>query len=248
MTGPRVAWAFLTRLPGGTHPGDERAMAAAVPWFPAVGVMVGGLLGLAWLGLVELVAPTTAALLVVGLGAALTGAFHEDGLADTADSFGGYDAERRLAIMRDSRIGTFGAFALMVGTGLKVVALARLDGPDGCLALVLAHGLGRTTALGVMWAGPEARPDGLAAAAADIPRRAVAGLVVAVLVASLAVGPSSAVAAGFLVVLAVSALALARRAYGGTTGDVLGAVEQLGEIVVLTIAAEMAVDPGWLWS
>lgn len=247
MTGPRVAWAFLTRLPGGTHPRDGRAMAAAVPWFPAVGLVVGGLLGLAWLGLVEIIAPTTAAVLVVALGAVLTGAFHEDGLADTADSFGGYDVERRLSIMRDSRIGTFGALALVVGTALKVVALARLDGTDGFVALVLAHGLGRVAALGVMWAGPEARPDGLAAAAADIPRRAVAGLGVVALVAALAVGPSTALAAGVLVLLAVSAVAVARRAYGGTTGDVLGAVEQLGEIVVLTIAAEMAADPGWLW-
>ena len=248
MTSFRVAWAFLTRLPGGSHPNDDAAMARSVPWFPIVGLVLGAVLGAAYLGLVEVVSAPLAGLLVVGLGAVLTGAFHEDGLADTADAFGGYTPERRLEIMRDSRIGTFGTLALVVATGLKVVSLASLDGPDGLAALVAAHALGRTGALVAMLAGPEARADGLAASAADLPRRPVAAVVALAGVVAVGIGPVTAIAAGASLVVAALVTVAARRRFGGTTGDVLGATEQLGEIVVLVLASELLASTGWLWT
>lgn len=223
-------------------------MGSAVPWFPIVGLVLGGLLGLAHLGLSEVLSPVPAALLTIGLGAVATGAFHEDGLADTADAFGGFTPARRLEIMRDSRIGTFGTIALVVAVALKVAALARLEGLDGLIALVLAHSLGRAAAIAVMAAGPEARTEGLAAGAADLPRGSVVAVVSIAAVVATALGPPSAVSAGVLAVVGVLSVRIARVRFGGTTGDVLGAVEQVGEIVVLTAAAELVAEQGWLWT
>jgi len=222
-------------------------MSVAVPWFPVVGAVLGAVLGLSYLGLVEVVASPLAALVVVGLGAVLTGAFHEDGLADTFDSFGGYTPARRLEIMRDSRIGTFGTLALVVATGTKVVALSSLDGLDGLGALVAAHTFGRAASLVVMRLGPEARVDGLAATSAALRSRwLVAAVAVAAIVAA-ALGPTTAVVLGVLVLLVFASTRFARHQFGGTTGDVLGAVEQLGEIAALVVVSEMVVTQGWLW-
>ena len=90
----RHAWAFLTRLPGGAHPADERGLGMSVPWFPVVGAVIGLMIGMVWLGMNELVSPLTSATIAVMVGVMITGAFHEDGLADTADSLGGYTPER----------------------------------------------------------------------------------------------------------------------------------------------------------
>ena len=247
MKSARLAWAFLTRLPGGRHPAAGESMTAATPWFPVVGLVLGGLLGVAYRALTEITSPVISALTVVGLGAIATGGFHEDGLADTFDSAGGYTIERRLEIMRDSRIGTFGTLALVVATGLKVAALSQLDGPDGAVALMAAHSLGRGAALVVMAAGPEARTEGLAATSAGLRGRAIPTVVLACVVAATALGPPTAVAAGALALLAVASVWQARRWLGGTTGDVLGAVEQLAEIATLVVLAEIVAETGWLW-
>lgn len=247
MTSARIAWSFLTRLPGGAHPGPSDSMASAVPWFPVVGLVLGAGLGAVYLGLFEITSPTVAALATIGLGALATGAFHEDGLADTFDAFGGYEPEQRLEIMRDSRIGTFGTLALVVATGLKVAGLASLDGADGLVALVVAHSAARATALLVMRAGPDARTEGLAASATDLPRTAVAGVVAVTALAGVGLGPVTAIAVAALLGVAVGAVRVARRRFGGTTGDVLGAVEQVSEIVVLLVCAELVGELGWLW-
>lgn len=248
MNSARLAWAFLTRLPGGRHPDDEHSLSRAAPWFPVVGAAVGAITGLTYLGLSEVVSPVLAALAAVGLGAAVTGAFHEDGLADTFDSFGGYDLERRLEIMRDSRIGTFGTLALVVATAAKVAALATLDGPDGLGALVLAHTFGRAVALGVMIMGPEARTEGLAAISSERRSRAAPAAVGVAVAIGLVLGPVTAVAAGALVLFALGATSFFRRHLGGVTGDALGAVEQVGEIAALIVVSEMLATAGWLWA
>ena len=244
----RHAWAFLTRLPGGAHPAGDRELGASVPWFPAVGAVIGLLLGLVWVAMGELVAPLTAATITVAAGVVMTGAFHEDGLADTADSLGGYTPERRLAIMKDSRVGTFGARALVFSVLIRVVALASLEPVEGLVALVMAHAVGRSVATLVMVTTPAATATGLGQSySAYLPRSAVLAMGAVIAGCSVVGGPAGVV--GYLLALAGAGLfvVLARRAYGGTTGDVLGAVEQVGEMAVLSAAARLVAEHGWQW-
>ena len=244
----RHAWAFLTRLPGGAHPAGDRELGASVPWFPAVGAVIGLLLGLVWVAMGELVAPLTAATITVAAGVVMTGAFHEDGLADTADSLGGYTPERRLAIMKDSRVGTFGALALVFSVLIRVVALASLEPVEGLVALVMAHAVGRSVATLVMVTTPAATATGLGQSySAYLPRSAVLAMGAVIAGCSVVSGPAGVV--GYLLALTGAGLlvVLARRAYGGTTGDVLGAVEQVGEMAVLSAAARLVAEHGWQW-
>lgn len=244
----RHAWAFLTRLPGGAHPAGDRELGASVPWFPAVGAVIGLLLGLVWVAMGELVSPLTAATITVAAGVVMTGAFHEDGLADTADSLGGYTPERRLAIMKDSRVGTFGALALVFSVLIRVVALASLEPVEGLVALVMAHAVGRSVATLVMVTTPAATATGLGQNySAYLPRSAVLAMGAIIAGCSVVGGPAGVV--GYLLALTGAGLlvVLARRAYGGTTGDVLGAVEQVGEMAVLSAAARLVAEHGWQW-
>ncbi len=179
------------------------------------------------------------ALLAVAATLAMTGALHEDGLADTADGLGGADAEQSLAIMRDSRIGTFGVLALILSVGLRAAALAAL--PDTSIAagvLIAAHATSRGLLPALMLVLDPARSDGLAASAGK-PSPTVAGIAAAIglVVALLALGVGRGIVAVLLAALAMAALAsLARRRLGGYTGDVLGAAQQVGEIVMLLVA------------
>src|SRR5882672_8254238 len=124
MGGLRAAITFLTRVPvGGCH--DD--IATAPPRFPFVGALVGALVGLVFVGAGHLVAPALAAVLALVAGALVTGAFHHDGLADTADAFGGgWNPEQRLEILQDSRHGTYGVMALVFVVVVQVAALATL--------------------------------------------------------------------------------------------------------------------------
>ena len=141
-----IATALLTRLPVGAATPADGAIAAAGWAFPLVGAGIGALCGLAFL-----VAQLTgcgnavAALLAVAAGIALTGALHEDGLADTADGFGGGSGrDDKLAIMHDSRLGSFGGVALILSIGLRGAALATMGGPiHVALALIAAHAASR---------------------------------------------------------------------------------------------------------
>ena len=187
----------------------------------------------AWIGL----PPWIAALLALGVTVWLTGALHEDGLADAADGFGGgRDRERKLAIMRDSRIGSYGVLALILSLGLRAAALAALAEPAAVMAALIAvHAAARAPLPLAMAAAPLARGSGLAAATGRpglLP--ALIALALGLAVAMLALGPAAG-AASWLVasVAAVIVLALARAQIGGYTGDVLGAIEQAGEIAAL---------------
>ena len=239
----RSCLAFYTRLPLAPAPGAPVAMFAfeRAAWaVPVAGALVGALAALAFcacdgLGLGGPVAATAA----VGTLAAATGAIHEDGLADCADGFGGgATPARKLEIMRDSRLGTYGVLALVLTTGLRAAALAHgAAAGDAAVAafLVFAGALSRTCALWPLAALPAARTDG-AGAHAGTPTRA--GLRAAALLACLAGvpsaalgGPGPALAALVLAALAAAAVtALARRQIGGQTGDVIGAAQQAAEI------------------
>ena len=179
---------------------------------------------------------------------AITGGFHEDGLADTADALGGSDRERRLEIMKDPRIGTFGALALVLSLLVRVLALGSLGPLDGLLALVAAHALGRAAATAAMIAFPAAGPDGLGQSyTAHLPRAATGAVAALAGAGAASLGLTGAVALGATVLGGALVAVSARRLFGGTTGDVLGAVEQIGEMAVLVSVARLVADHGWAW-
>jgi adenosylcobinamide-GDP ribazoletransferase len=241
----RLASAFLTRLPLGPDPLAGEVPLAAASWaFPLVGLMVGLLGGLgyaiaAWLN----IPPLPSALIAVAVTILVTGGLHEDGLADTADGLAGRDPAERLAIMRDSRIGSYGVLALVLDVGLRVAALAAIgaagQGGRVASALVAAHAVGRGFLPLVLRGLEPARKDGLGAAAGR-PDAATAwlgaGLTLPIALIALDFVPGVAALLAAAVVTAVGA-GIAQRRVGGYTGDVLGALEQGGETVVLLVAA-----------
>ncbi len=233
---------FLTRVP--VRLARPVAHERAVPWFPVAGALIGLVVGSVAAATTELLGPSLAATLGVVAGLAVTGAFHEDGLADTADAFGGgWTPEQRLEILKDSRHGTYGVAALVSSVLIRVMALAALSAPATMLAgAVAAHTLARGAAIGALVVFPPAADAGLGAGASRSARRGpiVVGLVAGLAVAVLAVGwwglPAAA-AAGLALVL-VGRLAV--RKIGGTVGDVLGAIEQVAECAVLVTLAGLA--------
>jgi adenosylcobinamide-GDP ribazoletransferase len=165
---------------------------------------------------------------------------HEDGLADTADGFGGgATAERKLEIMRDSRIGAYGACALALSFLVRWSALIALSEPRYvALALVLAHVSARALLPPFMRHVPPARQDGLASGAGTPPAQSVAiAIGIGIVCLLLGFGLIGAIVASIVLGLLTLALAkLARRQIGGQTGDVLGALEQTAEAAILLIA------------
>ena len=236
-----VATALLTRLPVGAEPG-EGAIAAAGWAFPLVGAGVGALAALAYF-LVGVLGCGSAvsALLAVGVSIVVTGAFHEDGLADTADGFGGGgDREAKLAIMRDSRHGTFGVLALVLSVGLRIASLAAIGDPvHVALALIAAHAVSRGALPVLMRLLPPARLDGLGAAAGrpSMPVMVIALIAGAVIAIAVLTPLTGAAALGLTAIALALAALLAYRQIGGYTGDVLGFFQQIAEIAMLLAAA-----------
>jgi adenosylcobinamide-GDP ribazoletransferase len=240
-----VGFLFLTRfrLPASAA-WPENALAHAAWSFPVVGAVVGLLGGGVALLAQRLGLPVPAAALL-GLAATLlaTGALHEDGLADTADGLGGGQTrERKLEIMRDSRIGSYGALALLMSLGLRAAALSTLLGGDGGIvlgAMIAAHAVSRAGLPAIMHFIDPARPGGLAAGAGrpgfdNV--RAAAVLGVLATLAGLGWWRGLAALLAALAAFAATAM-LARRQIGGYTGDVLGAAQQVAEAAVLLAAA-----------
>lgn len=237
---PLRALMLLSRLPVRGADGT-RAAASAWAW-PLVGLVVGALMAMAALLVLSLgQSPMVAALVAVALSAVVTGALHEDGLADCADGFwGGQSRERRLEIMKDSRIGSYGVLALGLVVALRVLLLAELIGAGAVWSACLVPAcLSRAAMVMVMARLPFARADGLAV---HVGRPNVVAALWAVALAAglglLAVGPGAlwACLAVAGAAWAIARLALAR--IGGQTGDVLGAVQMLGEgaaLLALTV-------------
>jgi adenosylcobinamide-GDP ribazoletransferase len=241
-----LAVALLTRIPM-PHPAAvlPDRMARAQRAFPLVGAMIGLAIGLVDRGLLAIGIPElAAAALALGAGAALTGALHEDGLADVGDGFGGgSDREAKLAIMRDSRLGTYGALVLLVSFVAKLSALASLPIATIIPALVTTHALARA-AIPVLAANmPFARDDGLGKSAGRPDSASIAIVVVLAIVIALLCLPFRGALLAVLVTAAAAAAVgwLAWRQIGGLTGDVFGAVEQVAETaVLLTLAARFS--------
>ncbi len=240
----KIALIFLTRLPLPRTEAIRSEDLARATWAnPVAGAIVGAAGGLVYLLAFTLgLAPLLSALLAVAGTILLTGALHEDGLADVADGFGGaIERERKLAIMRDSRIGTYAGIALFFSIAIRAAALATLAEPAGvAAALIAAHAGARATIPLLMRSFSRARAEGLAVDAGDPPRTSVQialalGLVVCVLMLGMA---------GIAVMLAGAGAAfamgaIARRQIGGYTGDVLGAAEQLAEAAMLIAAVAL---------
>ena len=238
----RTAIAFLTRLPvpqpqGAMPPNFVRAQRM----FPLVGAAIGGAVGLVLLGMRASGLPDlAAAALALGASALLTGALHEDGLADVADGFGGgRDPAAKLEIMRDSRLGTYGALMMMVSFVAKLSALAALPDAFVVQSLIAAHALARGVLPIMAMRMVFARKDGLAAEAGrpDSATAAIAGAS-ALVIALLSLPWIDALCAALAAAACAIGMAwLARRQIGGQTGDVLGGAEQVGETAILVLLA-----------
>ncbi len=233
---------LLTRLPVGwlVPRGAAFRPGRAVWTYPLAGLAVGAASACSFWAARRLgVPPLLAAAWSVAVAVMLTGGLHEDGLADTVDGFGGGTPERRLEIMRDSRIGSYGALSLVLSLGIRVAAISALSPGRAWAGLVLAGALSRTAMLPALVLLPPARADGLGRMVGRVPLPAsTAGLVVAAAIALACVPPVAAavaLAAALLVGLAVTAWAWRR--IGGQTGDVLGACCVLAECVLLTLVA-----------
>ncbi len=228
----RAALTFMTRLPLGGDPSDE-AIAASVKWYPLAGAVIGGCLAAVfWFGGYLFRAEVSIVLAMV-VGLALTGALHEDGLADTFDGLGaGPDRDRMLAAMKDSGIGAFGVIAVVSVLLLKFVTLAATADLLVIWVLIAAHVLSRVGVFSTLRTAPYARSNGKAGFASG-----ASGWFVVTATGALAVIPLW-MAAGWASVLAGAfALAIAQAALrwrvegrlGGYTGDTLGATQQVGE-------------------
>lgn len=237
--------AFCTRLPLAAKAAPPGADLARAGWtFPLIGALIGGFAAIVyWLGAAADLLPFVSAILAIVASVFITGALHEDGLADTADGFGGGGTkERKLAIMRDSVIGTYGVSALVLSFMLRAGILASLVEPGlVAVALIGAHAGARATMPLFMLVLPRARQDGLSTEAGKPPLgSAIAAALLGVLVLALCLGPATALLAALLVAGVMVFMAwLSMRQIGGQTGDVLGAVEQVSEITILLVAAAL---------
>jgi len=235
---------FSTRLPvpgAATITGTDIARAG---WaLPVAGAIVGLIAALVY-GLARLadVPPFPAAGLTVVTSLLVTGCLHEDGLADVADSFGASTRERKLEIMRDSKIGTYGVCALFMSLLLRSGALASIADPAlAAPVLVAAHMAGRAGMPLFMRLVPPARADGLSVGVGTPPRAsATAAVLIGIVALAVGLGPAAGVCAFALIAAGFASLAwLSVRQIGGQTGDVLGTLEQASEAALLLLATTL---------
>jgi adenosylcobinamide-GDP ribazoletransferase len=242
-----LAAGFLTRVPMPSTDAGDRLLMRTGWCFPLVGAAIGVFGGLLALSAYLIGVPVFASALVALAGTALlTGALHEDGLADLADGFGGgHDRDAKITIMRDSRIGSYGVLALILATGLKASAITTLlsdgDATSLIIAMAVAHGGARALIPPVTLWLSNASEAGLGKMAGR-PKMSTVQISLAISAVSLLImlPASTAVVAGVIGCAAAAGVAvLARHQIGGYTGDVLGAVEQAVEIAMLLALAAM---------
>jgi adenosylcobinamide-GDP ribazoletransferase len=239
-SGPLGAVQFLTRIPVRLRSAPD--LASCVPWFPVVGAAIGAAIGAVAIGSMQVVPASVAASLAIVFGVILTGAFHEDGLADTADGLGGWTPEHRREILKDSRHGSYGVAALCSSIVIRILCVAALPPAAAFAGLVAAHTLGRGAAVAVMRAAPPVAEHGLGADySRSLSRRgAMAGVGAALALAAIATGWWVAPLAAGAGLGAAAVTVVAVRAFGGASGDILGAVEQVGEVSVLVVVTGLA--------
>lgn len=251
LTDTARAVSFLSRItvPGRVFEGHDDSLSRGVGAFPLAGLLVSLPAGATLFVMLVLNAtPLLAAFAALAVQALVTGALHEDGLSDTADGLGGgRDRDHALAIMKDSRIGSYGAVALLVAFGLRAAAIAELATHLGPLAAAMC--LPATAALSralMVWhwsALPPARSNGLAVAAGAPLKSALnLALISGVILSAVLLVPAASLFAYFLAVLVAALTAAAftariRRVLSGHTGDTIGATQQVTEIAALAALA-----------
>ncbi len=233
-----LALQFLTRLPLGNNvPFTSAAFAASVRYYPLVGMIIGALIALAFVASSTLFPNSVAVILSTLAGLLLTGAFHEDGLADMFDGIGGgQNAAQSLTIMKDSRIGVFGAVALLSALMLKIATLSEMPTTIVIVTLVAAHCLSRWSSVIVIATSRYVRDEGKSKpVAGEISKFGVllASMVALVTLATLGFLTDTQIALGAIFGMACGH-AISRWIYerkiGGFTGDCLGATQQFSEI------------------
>ncbi len=245
LRGIRIAVMLLTRLPlPAPVLAEDEDMAQASWAYPLAGLLVAALAGLVGLCALAVNIPApVAALLALATLIATTGAMHEDGLADCADGFwGGWDRDRRLKIMRDSHVGTYGALALVVFCLLRWTALSALFAAGSVLAPLIAAALvSRAAMVFVMDTLPNARDDGLSKSTGRPGKsntRIAAGIAAGITVLLLGWTGLWVILAAVLAGFACARLATAK--IGGQTGDVLGMTQQVAEVTILVVLLALA--------
>ena len=236
---------FYTRFPVGRWSDDEVDFASAQWAAPLAGILIAAAGSLVFFITVSLgIAASVAAALCLGCMVLATGALHEDGAADTADGLaGGKTARQKLDIMRDSRIGTYGALSLALSVIIRWASITALADPATVtIALLSAHAASRALIPAFMMRVKPARSDGLAAkaGAADVSVSAAA-LAIAALVLILAGFGFAVISAVILILWFASVQAICKSQIGGQTGDVIGALQQGAEILILIIATAILV-------
>jgi adenosylcobinamide-GDP ribazoletransferase len=240
-----TAFTLLSRLPlPGDHDAGADRAANSVWAYPLVGAALGGLAALgAKLALLFGAPPGITAALALALLVLLSGALHEDGLADSADGLGGgKDRETRLAIMRDSRIGAFGAVALGVALMARWSGLSDLAEAGALFwPLVAVGAASRLPMVLAMFLMPSARRDGLSAAVGMPPVATVfAALGITFLLGLFALGFGVLPLLFWVLVAPLPLFWLAAKKIGGQTGDILGASQQLAEIAGLAVVVALS--------
>lgn len=240
------AVSLLTRIPARS----TGSLTRALPWFPLVGAAVGFAVAGVYAASLHVMPAAVSAVLATGAGIAVTGAFHEDGLADTADAFGARAApERAVEILKDPRLGTYGVVALIVSIGLRVSVLASLGRAAAFAALPAAHAIGRSSSLAATRFAPVSPSSTLGAAYENDmgPLALMIAVASAVGIALGMLGAWGLLALAIGITAAASIARAARRRIGGLSGDVLGAVEQVTEVGVLLLVVAIPQHVPW-WS
>lgn len=239
----RLAVSFLTIIPViDQRRASEDAVAASFAWFPIVGFALGAALTAEdWL-LAHVFAQVIRSVLIIASLTVVTGAVHLDGLADTADALGaGRDRERALDILRDSRVGTFGASAIFFDLTLKILALSTLAGHRRYAALIIAPMLARWAMLLVAWGLPYLRASGSGSTLLSSKglglRASIVAIFTLVIMLTLGATRTIALASAVAIVIVFKMRWFYRRWLGGVTGDLIGACGELVEIAVLVTMA-----------
>ena len=234
-----VAQTFMTRLPSPVKlQWSEAELASSTPWFVAVGTVVGIIAAIVWQIGFHMWSQEIAALFAITASVLATGAFHEDGLADSADGIGGaFEIEKKLTIMRDSRIGTYGSVALILTIITKFSAISLLDPGTAAGIIVGAHMLGRWTSVPLIKFNDYVREQGTGKPFASMvtTNNVICSSVAALVLSVMCFGSMTVIVLPVVLTGLWLAQRYVRRKLGGITGDVLGAVNSLTELLVYLI-------------